>query len=705
MVIKLFSFILRVSIQTLFISVSAGAMNYTDQVTDVPYEFASSFSAVAGRGFSRSYPKHIFQDSDWGHTERYQVSLRTKDNNQLFSNSWISLDHTRQKIIGFPMHGNQGEFIFLLCARNSRGQIKRRKIRVDVLVDKFMSMHQVVMKVTRGFRNFMIDLNHRILFASTIADFLREKGIKTEMRDIWITEIKSNDYSISWVLSTYNRNSCSEVLTKQLPKILSSRGKPNSELLRKLYPHFALNFISTEISDSCPRLSHIAKQVGNTDLIVGPILIIIIMIGLSSPIFFAYIIRRGIRKREFRRARDVRHVFTNGAATPIHMDHDDINDAVRSQDDLGHRVQYRWSPDITNRVPVQIPRFPLPRARPSPNESRQGSVDSGKSTAWHGLPSEQCIENDGLQFVNVFQSISQSASTLRSYLLPVVEKEIEIQAKERHFKEEDSFSIKSEGTKILDSALKKVTSFINMSNLSATTLIRISKSDVNDDSNLTRKSSLETRNSSFECSLLSGDFPTPSQLSSGVNSFDTENLMSTASFSQDESFNDETAFMPNITEDNAGCMVRWEEEENSKMITDTRRPDFAQTKIFRKSTMSIKSSFSEKEDDSFDKEADSTAVSTPMRKTSLRGSLKRMPHLQVSDCEQLDDTKLNAKSDLLHPWYRDQETVHIQQTGKGTISQYYISKGPKVDKTRTILQRDIIYESCYDEGAGHPTMV
>ena len=588
-------------------------MNYTDQAADDPFEFASSFTAVAGRGFSRSYPKHVFQDSDWGPTERYQVSLRTKDNKQLFSNSWISLDHTKQKIIGFPMSGNQGEFIFLLCARNNRGQTKRRKIRVDVLVDKFMSMHQVVMKVTRGFRNFVIDVNHRILFASTIADFLREKGINTEMRDIWITEIKSNDYSISWVLSTYNRNSCSEVLTKQLPKILSSRGKPNSELLRKLYPHFSLNFISTEISDSCPKIAQVQKQVENTDLIMGPILMIIIMIGLSSPIFMAYIIRRGIRKREFRRARDVRHVFTNGSATPIHMDHDDKDNAVRSQEDSAQRVQYRWSPDITNRVPIHIPRFPPLRARPSPNESRQGSVDSGKSTAWHGLPSEQCIENDGLQFVNVFQSISQSANTLRSYLLPVAEKEIEIQAKERNLKEEDSFSIKSEGTKILDSALKKVTSLMNMSNMSTTTLIRISKSDVNDEGNLTRKSSLDTRNSSFECSLISGDFPTPSQLSSGVNSFDTENVVSTASFSQDESFNDETAFVPNITEDNAASIGRWEEEENRRMMTDVCSSDFTQSKLFRKSTTSTKSSFSEKEDESFEREVDSTVASVPMR--------------------------------------------------------------------------------------------
>ena len=241
MVIKLRLFILHASIQALLISVSEGVKNYTVQAIDDHIEFASSFTAVAGRGFSYAYPKHVFQDSEWGPTERYAVSLRTKDNKELFSNSWISLDHTKQKIIGFPMRGNQGEFIFLLCARNSRGQVKRRKIRVDVLVDKFMSMHQVVMKVTRGFRSFVIDLNHRILFASTIADFLREKGISTEMRDIWITEIKSKDYSISWVLSTYNRNSCSEVLTKQLPEVLSSGGKPNSELLRFTYGYRALN--------------------------------------------------------------------------------------------------------------------------------------------------------------------------------------------------------------------------------------------------------------------------------------------------------------------------------------------------------------------------------------------------------------------------------------------------------------------------------
>ena len=656
--------------------------------------FAGSITGVVGRGFSQTYPSYIFADTEWGFDERYKVSLRTSDNKELFSNTWISLDPTGEKIIGFPMDGNEGEFTFVLRAENSQGQVKTRKIGVDVLVDSSISVHRVTLKLQYGFREFIRSLNHRILFTSIIADYLQKNGLKTHMSDIWITSIQTQNYEISWTLSTHNKNSCSEVLTKTLPELLISDGKPHPALVQRLRPHFLINFINYA-SDACSRPRKARKKVEEKNLIIGPLLIIIIMIGLCSPIFMAYLIRRGRRKREFRRAADVRHVYSNGVATPIAVDPERNSATAKSQEDLSYRMQYRWSPDMTNRVPVQIPSFPPPRPRLCQTESQYSSLDSAKSSAWHGLPNNQCAEADSLQLVNIVHSISQSATTLKSYFLSSNDRESETDGTVALAAEDDSFSIKSESSKIFESAMKKMSSFINTSYFSAPTLIRVSRSDIDDDGVMTRKSSIETRNSSFEFSVVSSDQPSLSQFSSGVNSFDAEAFVLTTSFSQDESFSEDVS--QNIRDDEV-CKDNESTDNAKAMVSSNPSHKWSPSRSTQRSVSSDRETCS-------DKEAEKSE--TPLRKTSIRGSLQRLPQVQVQDTDAAEEKNGNAKSDLLHPWYRDQANVRVQQNKKGTTAQYYISKVAKIDKTahRKLLQNEIIYECCYDEGFDSPTMV
>ena len=656
------------------------------------YENVGSFTAVAGRGFSRTYPRHAFVDSGWSLRERLNVYLRTSDNKELFSNTWISLDPTAQRIIGFPMEGNRGEFTFLLCARNHKREVKIRRIKVDVLVDGSLPVHKIVMKLSRGFRNFILNVEYRILFAATLAEYLQANDIKASMRDIWITSIHTHNYTISWTLSTHNKNSCSEILIEKLPHALIIDGKPRSELQKKLNPHFIVSYISMITTNDCPTPSRLGAQTEKKNLIIGPLLIIIIMIGLSSPIFIAYLIRRGIRKREFRRAGDVRHVFSNGAATPIYIDQDKNSENSRSPDDASCRQQYRWSPDMTNRVQVHIPRFPPPRPMLSQGGSQYSSIESTRSSAWHGLPTNQCAEGDGLQLVNIVQSISNSANTIKSLLVGSIERESETDTVPVNGTEDDCFSIKSESSKIFESALKKVSLFINNSYFSAPTLIRVSRSDLDEDSIMTRKSSIETRNSSFECSIMSSDHPTPSQLSSGVNSFDTEVFL-TASFSQDESYGDEVT--ASLADDVIVETEKIDGEDRIKKAQDQHQ-----------SPTSQKSITSENENTS-ERETEKTETTVPLRKTSIRGSLQRLPTIQATEGDATEEKVSNAKSDLLHPWYRDQANVRIQQSKKGTTSQYYIAKAirPEKGNGRKTLQNEIIYETCYDEGTENPTLV
>lgn len=659
-----------------------------------PNRLAGSITAIVGRGFSRTYPSRLFADTDWDFNERYKISLRTSDNKELFSNTWISLDLTNEKIIGFPMDGNEGAFTFLLRAENTAGQVKARKIKVDVLVGSSASVHKVTMKLAYGFRDFIQNLNHRILFASIIANYLRQNGINTRMSDIWITSIETQDFAISWALSSHNTNSCSEVLTKQLPELLMKGRQPHPNLLQKLHPHFTISFLSY-FSDVCSRLRQKAKQPEQKNLIIGPVLIIIIMIGLSSPIFIAYLIRRGRRKREFRRAADVRHVYSNGVATLIVAEPERHNEASKSHEDVSRRMQYRWSPDMRNRVPVQIPSCPPPRPRLCQTASQYSSVDSGRSTAWHGLPINQCVEGDGSHLANIVSTLSQSATTLKSYLMPSNDRESEIGTTVAASKEDDSFSIKSERNKILESAVKKVSSFINNSYFSTPTLKRVSDSD-DEEGVVTRKSSIETRNSSFEFSVVSSDQLTPSQFSSGVNLYDTEAHILTTSFSQNESFSEDFS-----------SHGRDEENYQEKGSNDSIKA------VARKSPLSHKwssprctvRSLSNDREAQNESDMEKHEESVPLRKNSIRGSLQRVPQVQLQEADISEER--NCQSEHLHPLYRDQANVRVQQNVKGTTSQYYISKVAKTEKTaqRKILQNEIIYECYYDEGFDSPTMV
>lgn len=658
-------------------------------------EYACSITAIVGRGFSRAYPTHIFADGDWNYDERYKVALRTSDDKKLFSNTWISLDPTGENIIGFPMEGNEGEFTYLLRAKNREGRVKKRKIRITVLADSVVTIHKVSMKLKSGFREFIRDLNYRFLFASVIADYLQRNGIKTYLSDIWITSIQTQGFKISWALSAHNKNSCSEVLTKTLPELLIRNGKPHPNLSQKLHPYFTISFLSYT-SDVCAKTGRTDAQIQKRNLIIGPVLIIIIMIGLSSPIFIAYLIRRGRRKREFRRAADVRHVYSNGVAISIAPGPERNSEGSKSQEDLSHRMQYRWSPDMTNRVAVQIPSFPPPRPRLGQIESQYSSMESSKSAAWHGLPTEQCAESNSIQLANIVHSISQSATTLKSYFMSSNDRDSESDGTAVIPVEGDSFSIKSEGSKIFETAMKKMSSFVNGSYFSAPTLIRISKIDVNSEGMVTRRSSIETGNSSFELSIVSSDQPTPSQVSSGVNSFDTEAIISTASFSQDESFSEDVIMS-----------TRDDENIQEKDFKDSAKSSANQISAPCKTSPSKKVKKALSGDKGNEEEAEEGEISTPLRKTSIRGSLQRLPTVQGLDTDREQDKNEDGKSDLLHPWYRDQANVRIQQNKKGTTAQYYITKVAKTDKTaqRKILQNEIIYECHHDEGFDSPTMV
>ena len=669
---------------------STGVKNSSD---DRHNRLVESITAIVGRGFSRSYPNHLFADTGWDFDERYKVSLRTNDNKELFSNTWISLDLTGEKIIGFPMDGNEGEFVFLLRAENNAGHVKARRIRVDVLAQSIATVHKVTMKLAYGFRDFIQSLTHRILFVSIIAEYLQQNGINTRMSDIWVTSIQTHNYAISWTLATHNTNSCSEVLTKRLPMLLANGGQPHIKLLQKLQPHFAISSLSYT-SDVCSRPSQKVQQSDRKNLIIGPVLIIIIMIGLSSPIFIAYLIRRGRRKREFRRAVDVRHVYSNGVATMIIAEPERNSEVSKSHDDVSHRTLYRWSPDMRNRVPVQIPSCPPPRPTLSQSFSQCSSMESTRSNAWHGLPNNQCAESSGIQLANIVNTISQSATTLKSYFISSNEREPEVEGPTLVVNniEDDSFSIKSEGGKILESAVKKVSSFINNSYFSAPTLIRISRSDIDEDG----KSSIETRNSSFELSVMSSDQPTLSQISSGVNSLDTEAQVLTTSFSQEESTSEDLS-LHGKDEEHA---QQNDSNENMK-ATAGKAAALQKCSVSRHAARSVSN---DKETNS-EKDIEKREDSSPLRKNSIRGSLQRLPQVQVQDVDITDNR--NGKSDLLHPWYSDQVNVRVQQNAKGTSSQYYISKVAKIDKTtqRKILQNEIIFECCYDEGFGSPSMV
>lgn len=653
--------------------------------------FVGSITAVVGRGFSRSYPIHIFADEEWNFDKRFKVTLRTKDGKKLFSNSWISLDSTGEKIIGFPMEGNEGEFTFLLCAEDSQGHVKSRRIRVIVLADHTKYVHRVDMKLNFGIRDFVRNLNHRFLFVTIIADYLQEHEIKTHMSDIWITSIQTQDFLISWTLSTHNTNSCSEILTRTLPKLLTRNGKPHPNLQKKLRPYFSISFLGYS-SNVCRRPNKDSERMEKRNLIIGPVLIIIIMIGLSSPIFIAYLIRRGRQKREFRRATDVRHVYSNGVAAPIPADREQNSDASKSREDLSHRMQYRWSPDMTNRVPVQIPSHPPPRPRLCQSGSQCSSMESAKVATWHGLPTDQCADGDGIQLANIVQTISQSATTLKSYFLLSQDRESEADGNVAVVTEEDSFSIKSEGSKILETAIKKVSSLVHGTYFSAPTLIRISRSDADVDWIMTRKSSIETGNSSLEYSIVSSDQLTHSQISSGVNSFDTEALSFPVSLSQDESFSDDVL----------QC-AREDESFQGKESNDS------YNKVSHKSNYvaKVQPSLPCNKGTCDEIEVGKVQDSAPLRKASIRGSLQRLPTVHGQDVDTEHGKEEADKSDLLHPWCRDQANVRVQQNKKGSTAQYYIAKVAKIEKTaqHEILQNEIIYEGCYDEGFGSPTMV
>eukprot|EP00794_Sanderia_malayensis_P006798 gene6798-7565_t len=689
------------------------------------YALIGSITAVRGRGFTWRYSLGHFLDSKWKSTDDLRVFLKTRDDKELFANSWISVNNQDQNIVGFPLPGNHGDFIYLLCVKNAKGEIKKRRLRIKILKEKNLAMYHVDMRMSRGFRSFLSSPYRRMHFSEVVSEHLQRYGISARMQDIWVISIDSTTQSIKWAISSYTRDTCSITLTKDLPRILTSDGtQPHPGLSKQLLPFFTLSRVAVVISENCakPTLA-VSKEKSNSNLVVGPILLIMIIMGLSSPIGIAYLIRRGIRKREFRRAASARHVFTNGNATTIPFDEDLNSEKSRSDENVCRKTKYRWSPDLSNRQPVRIPNLPPPR-RPrmydteSEYNGRSQNSSSRRRSAWHGLPTEQCARPDGIHIVDIVHSISQSASTLVNFFKTSSEKD----SVDNSRQDDDSFSVKSEGNKIFDVALQKVTSLINMNNSWAPSLVRVSHLDIDNDSVDTRRSSMDTRNSSFEYSVVSSDFLTASQqLSSGVNSFDTEQCVSSTSFSLDDSINDESVWQSDTRSENADdakCKIKTSKINNDEISVKGRSKTPSFHKAHLQSRMqppeahhaqsSLRSEFEvNRENNASEEELE------PLTRAGISGMrrpLLRMPTLHFTDADTTEADLVvaeAAKKGLLHPWYIEDNSPCLIQSGNGSSAQDYSIHNSLDNRNRLGLsrQKGVMLKYCCEESSDVPVMV
>ena len=675
--------------------------------------------AVTGRGFRRAVSTNVFDNGDFKMAEDWQITLKTADDRPLFPNSWISFDSEKGEIVGFPLTGNEGKFRFLLTATGKSHTIKRG-INVIVKPEKYKAMHKVEMKLRRGFRDLVLKSKSRISFAGLLADYLRINGIKAGMTDIWITRADTNTYSLIWVLSSFNRNSCSEIVTAVLPKKLILNGRPHPMLVSKLNPEFQLKNVSVLISNSCPRPAVKGSSKEATNPLYGPLALVIVMLGLCSPVMAAYVIKRTKRKREWsRNDGDGHHVFHNGAAQAISSDTLNKTDEAIEQEDKKRKFQYRWSPDMNNRPLVVVPSVPPPRQN---NQNWLQDECGCKSSRWHGLPERQCAGSESGQLSNFVGTIALSAQTLKKYIsgdtisdnsniCPDSNSVVSLSSRSKSCKRpsisthEDTMSLSSqnnsffgnrpvlssdqsqdrnetpcselsEGSRIFDSALSKMSSLVSLNKLSTPKLIRVFLSlDEGDSGHKDNGSVVDRRGSASSA-------PTPSRTSMSSNSLEIDPL-----FSISQSLSGECSPFD---------ADKWSFSDSFLDSTKDSSFDMDYTSTSTSNTAS------------FDEGTDSMKQE---RKYNPRRPLKRMPTLHPVE-NDVQDERVNAnivnKPELLHPWYGNEYhnpvNVHVQEARSSLQTQISYTRARLINRSPS-LQTEVIYEIDDHTGPDEPSKV
>ena len=380
--------------------------------------------AKVGRIFNFPVPFHLVETPK-SISKKVQFQLRTKENQPLYTNAWISYDSKMRRVVGFPLAGNEGTSQFLLMPFVPGREIEENQeekqyfltVHVTGTVNEFR--HQVVVHM-ENFLALITQLRKRMIFVELLVSYLNKSGIWVNTGDIWVAATNVNTGTLTWILTAVHTNTCDPTITERLPNTLTdvivNDKKPTPELVKALDGKFVVTEIDYQLEEPCefPVTIHENKP----QKFLGPMVITIVLVILLSPLVIAWAVRRRMRiiRKEFANPRSV---YVNGNAKAVVMTQEDIDEVLDESDQRKYyELKYRWDTRKIDRSAVvqadALRRLSVDAgylsnnadSRKSSFERRASLVDrkssedsyqrahlqdhhQGSFWTWHGLPKHQ----------------------------------------------------------------------------------------------------------------------------------------------------------------------------------------------------------------------------------------------------------------------------------------------------------------------------
>ncbi len=185
--------------------------------------------------FSFQIPKHTFIDDQEGNTRKLNLKLRTVDDKELSSNSWVRFIEKTQTMEGLPLTPGRKEY--LLVAQDKMGLSAR--LVFELVVNPAPKLSDNPPPITMGmsldidFDEFISDPQLQLDIMNRIASVFGD----SDPSAITFTNIQKGSVILSWTNNTIPTDSCDkELIDSIMSKLVGPDGQPTPELLAAFEP-------------------------------------------------------------------------------------------------------------------------------------------------------------------------------------------------------------------------------------------------------------------------------------------------------------------------------------------------------------------------------------------------------------------------------------------------------------------------------------
>ena len=203
-----------------------------------------------GQAFRIPIPENTFYDAEDGNTKKLTLVMTTSHGEAIPPNSWIRFDSKKLQVYGFPLPGNAITFNYSLIARDQQGSEAKADIIVHVKETNYSCNHEVLLKTSLSFQQYMTKVNLRVDLVTRLARYVVNKA----PRVVWVKSFDKDTMRLTIVFTNLKYWPCDKKAIENIKKKMKGNSGVSSKLIAELTAppwKFDINAVEIKLLGPC----------------------------------------------------------------------------------------------------------------------------------------------------------------------------------------------------------------------------------------------------------------------------------------------------------------------------------------------------------------------------------------------------------------------------------------------------------------------